>query len=161
MSGASDWLAGAMREHAQRLSRALARRYSGLDADDLVQDACVRALEHGEVAVLRPDGWLYRIASRLALDGLRRHACEARLLTDHSTPASAADLHHTAIRRQEVEQVRAALATLPPDCAEAFWLARVEGFTHAEIARQLGLSTKTVQRHVQRAFAACRAAVDG
>ena len=54
-----------------------------------------------------------------------------------------------------LERLAAALAQLPPQCQQAFLLNRLEGLTHAEIAARLGVSTKTVQRNIERALQLC------
>src|SRR6266702_67757 len=54
-----------------------------------------------------------------------------------------------------LERLTAALEQLPPQCREAFLLNRLEELTHVEIAARLGVSTKTVQRHIERALRLC------
>jgi RNA polymerase sigma-70 factor (ECF subfamily) len=54
-----------------------------------------------------------------------------------------------------LNSVAAALQELPAQCREAFLLNRLEGLTHSEIAERLGVSTKTVQRHIERALRRC------
>jgi DNA-directed RNA polymerase specialized sigma24 family protein len=41
---------------------------------------------------------------------------------------------------------------LPPLCRDAFLLNRVEGLTHAEIAGRLGVSVRTIDRFMVRAW---------
>jgi RNA polymerase sigma factor (sigma-70 family) len=55
----------------------------------------------------------------------------------------------------QLERLSVALEQLPEQCRRAFLLNRLEGLTHAQIATQLGVSTKTVQRHIERALQAC------
>jgi len=63
--------------HLAALFRA-AYRLTGnrLDAEDLVQEVCLRA--YAEIATLRsfeqPKGWLFKVAYRAFVDGVRRHA---------------------------------------------------------------------------------------
>jgi RNA polymerase sigma-70 factor (ECF subfamily) len=45
----------------------------------------------------------------------------------------------------------AAIDNLPEDELEVFGLVRLQGLTHAETADVLGVSTKTVQRRLNRA----------
>ena len=45
-----------------------------------------------------------------------------------------------------------AIDALPDDAREIFELVRVQGLTHAEVAELLGVSTKTVQRRLQRSL---------
>ena len=48
--------------------RAYLRRMTGVDADDLLQDAYVRFLTAPRAALTEPRAYLYRIATRLVLD---------------------------------------------------------------------------------------------
>lgn len=53
--------------------------------------------------------------------------------------------------RQELGQLAHAIAALPPQCREAFRLRRVAGLTQAEVARTMGLSQRTVEKHMSKA----------
>ena len=50
------------------------------------------------------------------------------------------------------EKVRAAFDKLPPKCREVFELSRFEELKYQEIADQLDLSVKTVERHMGKAL---------
>jgi RNA polymerase sigma-70 factor (ECF subfamily) len=54
-----------------------------------------------------------------------------------------------------LERLSVALEQLPEQCRRAFLLNRLDGLTHTQIATQLGVSTKTVQRHIERALRVC------
>ena len=54
-----------------------------------------------------------------------------------------------------MERLAVALEQLSPQCREAFLLNRLEELTHVQIAARLGVSTKTVQRHIERALRLC------
>lgn len=56
---------------------------------------------------------------------------------------------------QQLDRLRAVLAGLPPLCRHAFLLNRLDGLTHAEIATRLGISQKTVERYIIKAFDTC------
>ena len=48
-----------------------------------------------------------------------------------------------------------AVATLPQQCQRVFVLKKVYGHSHKEIARQLGISTSTVEKHVATGLKRC------
>jgi DNA-directed RNA polymerase specialized sigma24 family protein len=48
---------------------------------------------------------------------------------------------------------------LPQICREAFLLNRVEGLSRIEIAEKFGVSVRTIDRHMVRAFAHLREAL--
>ncbi|MFO8128462.1 MAG: RNA polymerase sigma-70 factor [Bacteroidales bacterium] len=50
------------------------------------------------------------------------------------------------------ERIRAAIAELPEKCREAFLLNRNEGLKYKEIAREMGVSVKTVESHLTKAL---------
>jgi hypothetical protein len=62
---------------------------------------------------------------------------------------------------QSIEEFRAWLARkLPRRCRQAYWLARVEGLTHAEVGRRLGVSVMTVQTFVRDAHRILRSELE-
>ena len=52
----------------------------------------------------------------------------------------------------QLARLDASLSKLPPLCRDAFLLNRVEGLTHAEIAGRLGVSVRTIDRFMVRAW---------
>jgi RNA polymerase sigma-70 factor (ECF subfamily) len=136
-------------------------------AEDLVHDACVRALEAGAdeaVAVVQPLSYAHRVVRNLAIDQHRRHALEARLFDEEDSGAQVpAPAAHTpeavAIEREALAQVSRALASLPERVRRAFELYRLEGRTQREIGVELGLSAATVNQLIREALDCCRSAL--
>jgi RNA polymerase sigma-70 factor (ECF subfamily) len=48
--------------------------------------------------------------------------------------------------------VQAALMQLPRCCRQIFFMSRILGFSHSEIAQEIGISLRTVNRNLVRAF---------
>jgi RNA polymerase sigma-70 factor (ECF subfamily) len=131
------------------------------DALDCYQEtflAALRLSQSGEVRDWR--AMLLRVAARRAIDRLRR-----RYLTEKSSGS----LEHLSLDRSAVEvpdaralgnelheQVRRALATLPPQQAEAFWLRHLEQLSTSDVARQMGIESGHVRVLVHRAAADLR-----
>nr|WP_258077542.1 sigma factor-like helix-turn-helix DNA-binding protein [Xanthomonas arboricola] len=76
----------------------------------------------------------------------------------------------TGRRRRHVDQIADArrilqhlhthtLPALPPRCRQAFILNRIDGLTYPQVAAAMDISIKMVEKHISRALAACRAAV--
>ena len=101
-----------------------------------------------------PRAFLFHVATNLARDQLRRRVRSDRVMGDlayDEAMATATDVVVAA--REEVAQVSAALAELPPRPRQILLMSRIEGLSHAEIGSRLGIATKTVENHVGRALA--------
>jgi RNA polymerase sigma-70 factor (ECF subfamily) len=127
------------------------------EADDLVQDALVRALSmaasYDNSRPLLP--WLIKIVRNTFLT----HA--SRAIANRQRMASFADLAESASppaqeHSAELFNVRNALARMPADQAEILHLVGVLGFTYAEAAELLGVPLGTVMSRLSRARAALK-----
>ena len=142
------------------LVRFLTRRTGRSTAEDVVQDAWLNLQERGDPESWRePRAVLFTTAANLGTDTQRREAHTDRLfardsaLPEQSCPRPGPESQ--AETESQLNSVAAALEQLPPQCREAFLLNRLDGLTHAEIAARLGVSTKTIQRHIERALRLC------
>jgi RNA polymerase sigma-70 factor (ECF subfamily) len=141
------------RRHTDRLYR-LAWRMLGseMDAEDVVQETWLRA-----VSQLAGFGWRSSLGTWLcgiALNVAREHlTLRGRWTDDESSDELARMDDDRDAQRLDIER---AIATLPPACRAVFLLHDVEGFTHEEIAEQLGLSAGTSKTQVFRARRALR-----
>ncbi len=54
----------------------------------------------------------------------------------------------SAIEQENLEQIYAAIETLPDKCKQVFTLAKINGLKYREIAEILGISEKTVNNHL-------------
>ena len=140
-------------------------------AEELVQQAAVKLVEAGQGDKEVPqdaDGtraWLFRVATNLAIDHLRRHSTwrenimlEAREVAERSD----AFLAESALLRGSAETSAIArehlavcfsctLRNLPPQQAAALLLAEVYGFTVAEAAQILDASFGQTKNWIQGA----------
>jgi RNA polymerase sigma-70 factor (ECF subfamily) len=132
--------------HAPALLRYLRRLTPTVDAaEDLTQETFARAMRSGRHPAqsdeVRP--WLYRIATNLAIDRLRR-AQRLRFVGFFGREsADEADADRS-------DLVRRALRAIPPDQATALVLRLHEGFTPPELARMLGVSEAGVKSRLYR-----------
>lgn len=131
--------APALLRYLRRLSRDPAT------AEDLMHETFERA---GRAAHLPADSdalpWLYRIATNLAVDHLRRHRRFAFL------PFSGRESDDRATFDADADVVRRALRAIPPDQATALVLRLHEGFSRAEIAELTGVSERAVKERLER-----------
>lgn len=62
--------------------------------------------------------------------------------------------------KQRMAQLEAALDELSPNCRSVLLLNRLEGKTHREIARSLGVSESMVAKYIVQALKHCRARLE-
>lgn len=121
------------------------------DADDLVQEAHLRALGKADSAppVDRLKPWLYRIVRNLHVDGHRRRRVReeyAASLVRHDP-----DIAICADRAFDSVLLTQALAALDDDKREIVYLVDVEGCSYAEAAALLEVPVGTVMSRISRA----------
>lgn len=139
---------------------------SPADAEDLVQETCVRALR-GLDGLRQPDrvrGWLSQILSRLVIDRARGEPLETAVgdlealdrfslydLVQDEDPFPYSDrLHEDFLAQFETEEVRQALLRLPEVFRVPLVLLYTEDLTYAELAEMLDCPVGTVMSRLHR-----------
>ncbi len=126
-----------------------------VDAEDLVQEACVRAMRF--VSSLR-DGdarpWLFAIVrntwySRRSMRGGSKEVAGADAGRDER-PDDALDPEQQLVQQDTVVRVRRALDALPVEFREVILLREMEGLSYKEIADVLGVPLGTVMSRISR-----------
>ena len=147
--------------HLDRLLAFAARRSDVLaDAEDAVQEACVRAwLGFDDLRdTARVRAWLYRIL-RTVLSETQERTARRRQLVSITRLESAHEelvgsdrdvLFDQVAARLSGEAVRAALAQVPEDFAVAVELHDIDGFKYHEIAEIVGVPIGTVMSRISR-----------
>lgn len=128
------------------------------DAADLAQDTFVRLLQRSERLELKaPRAFLRTIARGLVIDHWRREEIErAYLETLARLPeAQAPSAESRALVLELLESIARMLEGLRPKVRKAFLLAQCEGLTHKQIAEHMGISVRSVERHVADALYHC------
>lgn len=145
-------------EHARVLC--YFRRKAGRDdAPDLTQEAFMRLYGSGKFADLEyPRAYLTRIAHNIWLNRLRQQkrrgilypfdeACDAPTAPEQERWLEAKDLRRAYWR---------ALRPLSRKTRRIFLMHRLRGMTYRDIADELGMSCKAVEKRIGRALARCR-----
>jgi len=70
--------------------------------------------------------------------------------------ASAFEPEVAVASQQSVQALLATIGALPVRCRQAFMLHKFEGLSHAEVAEQMGISVKMVEKHIKMGLQACR-----
>lgn len=165
-AGGEDPLVQAYLARRANLVRLFAARTgSRAMAEDLAQELYLKLAGRPAAEVAEnPEALLYRIAMNLMLDRIRGEARSAvrdaawRGAT-HSTVAGedVADeppADEAAASRERLRRLVEAVSDLPPQMQRAFRLHKLEGLSHAETAQAMGLSVKSVEKHISAALKA-------
>jgi RNA polymerase sigma-70 factor, ECF subfamily len=163
LAGDRDAYGELVKRHSRMLFR-LAYRMTGneADADDVVQDAFLRAYQKLATFESRADfgTWIYRIAVHCALDKLaKRRAEETRRVSEETDPEEGAiqvpDLSPNPERLALSAEIAAlhevAMRGLTPLERTAFTLRHMEDRTTEEIAAVLNVTPNTAKQSVYRA----------
>jgi RNA polymerase sigma factor (sigma-70 family) len=134
---------------------------SGIDAEDVVQDACLRAyLAIGDTAVASPRNWLLTLVRSCAYTWLRKNRPAAVVAVDDleqdeyeqiasreldpNTPETAL------IAKVSAEHIGAAIFALPAPFREMLVLRDIQGLAYCEIAQVTGVPIGTVMSRLAR-----------
>jgi RNA polymerase sigma-70 factor (ECF subfamily) len=150
----------------QLYSAALRLTRNPADAEDLVQEAYLRAYRGfaGFTPGTNLKAWLYRILTNTFINAYRKKqrqpvtVLEDEIpdwyLYDHlandGTGGETASAEAQVLERMPDEDVQAALDALPEAFRMAVWLADVEGFAYKEIAEILDIPIGTVMSRLHR-----------
>lgn len=131
------------------------------DAEDRLQDACVRLLEAENAAVVRePQSYFKRILRNLRIDSLRAQSRRTAVPVDETLACSRPGPDKVAEARSDLAIVAKSLEALPPRCREAFGLHRFQDMSYAQIAQHMGISISMVEKHVAEALVRLALAID-
>ena len=136
------------------------------NAADLAQDTFARILNAREsVASLRePRAFLSTTARRLIIDQVRRKHIENAYLHELALTAEALEgfqsPEHILSTLEALEHIAFMLEGLHDNVRQAFVLYYLDGLTQSEIARQLGLSDRTVRKYLIQALLHCSHSLD-
>jgi len=142
-----------------------ARAGSRQAAEDLAQELYLKLAGRAPgPAPENPLAFIYRTATNLVLDRARGEARAAAREAAWRTAAHAslggedvvddAPADEAVASRQRLRQLVEAVAGLPPQMQRAFRLHKLEGLSHAETARTMGISVKSVEKHISAALKA-------
>ena len=134
-------------------------------AEDVAQEALVRAWRHGETYDARRGSvatWLLAITRNLAIDAMRVRrptALDPDDLLALSAPAPGREPGDLAVAGEDADRLRSALANLPSEQRQAIVLAGILGMSAREIAEREGIPLGTAQTRIRTAMIRLRSAL--
>lgn len=142
----------------------LARWLTGsvTDAEDVVQEACVRAFAAIATARSNPRAWLLAIVRNTAFTWLAKNRPKSVVVTDDDAVFEKASLEMidrsqemtpeaVLIAKADSEQLNRAIAGLPLAYREALVLREIEGLSYQEISTVISIPIGTVMSRLARA----------
>jgi RNA polymerase sigma factor (sigma-70 family) len=148
------WFTEELQPHEAELRGWLRNRFpSGLDVDDIVQEAFVSALGAHENGTLRaPKAFLFGAARNLALVSMRSRKIRGYdtlvQIDDCDLLDEKAGVREAVVHNQELQILTLAIQSLPKRCRQVFTLRKIYGMTQREIARKLDISPHTVNAQI-------------
>lgn len=157
-------------EHAVPLRSFLAARLgSRADLDDIVQDVFLRLAKVSNLDERMTDdrgscrAYLFTIGSNLVMDLKRKQQVRSEyaqekyeLDREHAGEASPETI---LAARQDLAVIKTAILSMPPAWRKVFLLSRVELMSYRQIANQLGVSVKQIEKYMSKALKCIRDSV--
>ena len=147
----------------KRLVAKVIRRFTlnPADIEDITQETILRAIEAQErTDIGHPRQFLVGIAKNVAREELKKRArATHRILEDcdlQNHPSNEPSAEAALDSREKLRLFASAIGNLPAQCRKVFVLKHVYGASHKEIARELGISVSTVEKHVAYGLNSCR-----
>jgi RNA polymerase sigma factor (sigma-70 family) len=149
------WFKREILSHEEMLMRFLARVWRNRDElTDIRQEAYARVYEASlKARPQAPKAFLFTTARHLMADRVRRERIVSiraggdsdflNVLVDELTP------ERRASAGEELARLAHAFDRLTDKCREVVWLRRVKDMSQREVAEHLGLSEKTVEKHLR------------
>ncbi len=144
----------------RRFSRGLTG--SAVEADDLVQAACERALSraHQFQEGTRFDSWMFRIAQTIWIDQTRSRRVRKETSEDEAMNVGTDEAVRRIDARLSLQEVNAALGELPVEQRAALLLVTVDGLSYKEAADIAEVPVGTIMSRLARARVALLAKLE-
>lgn len=136
-------------DHSARVFRWTLRFFDSEEAEEVVHEVFVKVLEHidGFRADASPTTWLYRMTTNHCLNRLRNANRRTELWQQHQL---AVPIPHAHVDLDSLTFLRQFWRQLPDALIFVAYHYFIDGMTHAEIARIVGCSPRTVGHRLDR-----------
>lgn len=131
-------------------------------ADDIVQEVFIKVWEQrARIKTINIEAFLFKVLRNQCISHIKHLKVvqdlkiKVDLLRDIEEVYRidfVRDEPYILIEQELQEQIESVISGLPEKCREVFLLSRRDGLKNREIAEQLGINIKNVERHISRAL---------
>ena len=126
------------------------------EAEEVVQNTFLTLWEQRDSIEIHTSmkSYLYRAVHNSCLNRIKHNKVK-QMHGEHvryNTESSIEGTSQMVIGKELEQQINAAIESMPQQCRTVFVLSRYENLTYAEIAEQLKISIKTVDKHMVKAL---------
>ena len=122
-------------------------------ARDIVQNVYISLwTRRNEVEILSLKPYLQQSVRFSVLKAIRELKKDARFYVRLKEITSEIIADNPLLFKEQQELLKKLLGSMPENCKETFYLSREEGFTYKQIALQLNISEKTVEKRLSKSL---------
>ena len=126
------------------------------DAEDVVQKTFCKLWDQRESLSIKSsiNSYLYRIVHNESLNAVHQKTSHQEHNLNYISSMNEVDdsVVETITANDLQLAIDKALGTLPPQCKRVFEMSRMDQLSYSEIAKELNISTNTVENHVSKAL---------
>ncbi len=129
--------------------------YSEEESEDIVQEVFANFWQKRKELNVNTSlkNYLYSSVKNKCIEKIRRKKIEERYISEQMMKESdSAEDEDDFEKLLLINKVNKSIDKLPKKCKQVFTMAKIEGLTYNEISEELGISVKTVEGQMRRAF---------
>ncbi len=153
---AFDALYAEFHNKVESVAQALLKGHTGgMIAKDIAQAVFIKVWEKRSLiagSVKDFDAYLFRITKNETLNYLSRHTKDYMELRPDLPVPSQGDTVSDLESFETEHLIDLALKSMPPQRKRAFLLSRMQGLAYKDIAKEMDISSKTVEKHISSAL---------
>jgi len=122
-------------------------------AEDIAQESFLRLWsKRDEVIPEKAKSFLFTVSNNLFLDHVRHHKVIQKYVSLFSVQQSDNDPHYNLVMKEFKEKLDTTIQAMPERNRQVFLMNRIEKMTYKEIASHLDLTTKAIEKRMQKAL---------